>query len=126
MRRKAIAGLVWSVLYGVLLSNAACGGLKEEECLKIRGQAFDILNDQNRDAPHTCGDDADCHASEWPGCPMPINTKNKDRIAPLKAKFDEGKCKDEPMQCPEAPLMYCKQGLCVKKHVAGEKGNVTK
>lgn len=120
--RKVVGGLVWAASFFCV---AACG-LSEEECLKIRGEAFDIINDQARDSPHTCADDADCHASEWPGCPMPINTKNRDKIAPLKKKFDEGKCTDEEQKCPETPLMYCKQGLCVKKHEAGEKGNVAK
>ena len=123
MRRKVIAVLVGSLSLWAL---AACHDLSETECLKLRGQAFDILNDQNHDHPQTCADDADCYASEWPGCPMPINGKNKDRITPIKDKFDKGNCKEPASQCPDTPLMYCKQGLCVSKHVAGEKGNTTK
>jgi hypothetical protein len=104
---------------------AACG-LKEEECLKIRGEAYDIVNDAKMENPHTCGEDADCEPSEWPGCAMPVNLKNRDRIAPLKVKFDEGSCVEPTQECPDKPLMYCKQGLCVKQHKAGETGKVTK
>jgi hypothetical protein len=118
-----MAGLVWSVLVvGMLAGSSGCG-LSEEECLKIRGEAFDILNDHARENPHTCADDAACNASEWPGCAMPVNTKNLEKIGPLKAKFDEGNCTEPPAECPEVPVMYCKQGLCVKLHSAGEKGN---
>lgn len=145
MRRKAIAGAATptpcpsstrpprglsALLFGAgfLLSVAmlpACNELKEEECLKIRGEAYDIVNDAKMENPHTCADDADCDASSWPGCAMPINVKNRDRIAVFKEQFDKGSCKEPEQQCPEPPLMYCKQGLCVKEHKAGEKGNVT-
>jgi hypothetical protein len=123
MRRKVIAGLAWALVAGVAF--VACDDLSEEECLKIRGEAYDIVNDQNRDNPHTCADDTDCFATEWPGCPMPVNTKNKEKIDELKKKFDKGGCKEPASECPETPLMYCKQGLCVKKHEAGEKGKTT-
>ena len=53
---------------------------------------------------------------------MPLNSKNRAKVLPLKEKFDEGKCVEPPTECPEVPLIYCKQGLCVKKHEAGEKG----
>ncbi len=119
MRRKVIAALVLSALSSVL----ACDELSEVECLKIRGEAYDIINDHQRENPQTCGDDADCYASDWPGCAMPVNTKNRDRIAPHREKFDKGSCEEPKQECPEIPLMYCKQGLCVKKHLAGEKGN---
>lgn len=99
----------------------ACNDLDKEACLKLRGEAYDIVNEA-----HTCNDDADCLPSEWPGCAKPLNTKNQDRITPIKQKFDEGSCEDEAQTCPETPLIYCKQGLCVSLHEAGEAGNPSK
>ncbi len=119
MRRIGLSGLL--VWVAAVATVAGCDSLSKEECLKVRGEAFDIVNEA-----HTCNDDADCLATEWPGCAKPINNKNQDRITPLKEKFDKGKCEDEKNTCPEVPLMYCKQGLCVSKHEAGEAGNPAK
>jgi len=110
MGRLTLAGLTV-----VVVGTAGCG-LSESECMGLRSQAFDIINES-----HTCNDDADCLASEWPGCGKPLNTKNEGRVKPIQAKFDEGKCKEPERQCREIPEVYCKQGLCVfRESVGGE------
>ncbi len=116
MRRKVVLGLsTWFVSVAVV----ACDDLSVQECDKLRAEAYEILNEA-----HTCNDDADCLPSDWPGCAKPLNTKNHERMAPFKEKFDAGSCTEpSDITCPDVPLMYCKQGLCVAKHEAGESGN---
>jgi hypothetical protein len=109
--RREVSCLVAAV---VLL---ACNSLSDKECTAIRSEAYDILNEA-----HTCGEDGDCLPSEWPGCSKPLSNKNNDRIAPLKDRFDKGSCVEQHDTCPDTPLVYCKQGLCVFRHEAGEKG----
>jgi len=103
-------------LAAALVCGVGCN-LGDEECLKLRGAAYDIINEA-----HTCNDDADCFPSEWPGCPRPANMKNIARVKDYKGKFDDGGCKEEQSSCPDTPEVYCKQGLCVFRHKAGEKG----
>lgn len=111
-----LAAMTFLVTGLAAVGISGCGGLDEKECLKLRGEAFEIVNEA-----HPCGSDADCELSSWPGCERPISSKNKARIDPLAAKFTEGKCKDEEArECPEPPTVYCKQGLCVFRHEAGE------
>lgn len=98
---------------GLVVSLAGCG-LSESECRALRSEAYDIINES-----HTCNDDTDCNASEWPGCGKPLNTKNESRVEPLKGKFDEGKCTEPPSECREVPEVYCKQGLCVFRETVG-------
>ncbi len=107
--RWVLAGAV----VGIVVSLAGCG-LSEDECMALRSQAFDVINES-----HTCNDDTDCAASEWPGCGKPLNIKNEARVTALKAKFDEGKCTEPASQCREVPEVYCKQGLCVFRETAG-------
>lgn len=117
MRREAKGFLVWALC---VMGAASCG-LSEEECLKVRGQAFEILNE-----PHTCNDDSGCQFSDWPGCPKPASRKNQERIDGLRKQFIDGSCKDEDTGCREPPDVYCKQGLCVFREVAGGTPNPTK
>jgi len=98
---------------GLLPSAVGCG-LSEQECMALRSEAFDIINES-----HTCNDDTDCIASEWPGCGKPLNLKNESRVTPLKGKFDEGKCAEPASECREIPEVYCKQGLCVFRETVG-------
>ncbi len=121
MRREANGRLGWSVVASALLLGGAACGKSEEECLKIRGEAFDILNE-----PHTCNDDSGCQFSIWPGCAKPVSRKNQERIDALKASFDDGSCQDEASTCREPPDVYCKQGLCVFREVPGGTQNPTK
>jgi hypothetical protein len=85
--------------------------MEPEQCDKIRGEAFTLLN-----KAHHCADDKDCRQSDWPGCAKPINNKDFDVIKPMADQFKEGKC-EEPkgIECGEAPESYCKQGLCVHR-----------
>jgi hypothetical protein len=82
--------------------------LSDEECLKVRTEAFDVINES-----HVCGDDADCEPTRWPGCGKPVNTKNLARVDPMQDKFDKSGCKDDAQECRPTPEVYCKQGLCV-------------
>ena len=120
MRRKGDVGPLNLVLRGLLcaavLSLPVACGLDEKECTALRTQAFEILNE-----PHTCNDDVDCVGSEWPGCTKQLNKKNLARIAPLKEKFEKGKCEEPKTECREIPEIYCKQGLCVFREKAAEK-----
>ena len=112
MRREAKlapAALGW-LLVG-LIAAAGCN-LSDEECLKVRTEAFDIINES-----HVCGDDSDCYRTEWPGCGKPVSSKNLARLDPLQEKFDTGGCKEEPADCRNAPEVYCKQGLCVLREL---------
>lgn len=91
-------------------------GLSSEECLKLRGDAYQVVNEA-----HTCNDDGDCHQSEWPGCAKPISSKNKARVDVHQAKYDKGGCTDDEDSCSQPPEVYCKQGLCVFRYLAGDK-----
>jgi len=91
-----------------------CDRLSETECLGLRSEAFDVVNES-----HPCADDTDCRATEWPLCPKPSSTKNYQRIAAVKAKFDKGKCTEPEKKCRETPEVYCKQGLCVFRERPG-------
>jgi len=109
---------------GVIVLVATLGvgcGLSEEECLKLRGEAYEVLN-----APHTCNDDTGCMFSNWPGCAKPLGRKNESKIADIRAKFDAGKCFESPPECREPPDVYCKQGLCVFRERPGGASNPNK
>lgn len=129
--RWLLGGLGWSLSLvpvlglGALASLAGCNDLSEEECNQLRGQAFEIINVQCDDClPHTCNDDTDCIGTTWPGCIKPVNKKNLDKITVIEDKSKKGSCKEEEQTCPDAPDVYCKQGLCVFRHRPGESGNV--
>jgi len=98
------------------LLGPGCGhSLSQEECDALRGNAFDIVNEA-----HTCDSDADCRASDWPGCSKPVSKKNSDRINEHKVKFTAGSCKEPQAACRPTPEIYCKQGLCVfREQTAG-------
>jgi hypothetical protein len=87
--------------------------LPPEECDKLRGQAFELLN-----KAQPCASDADCRQSEWPGCERPVNGKTVEAIKQMKTTYTEGKCEEKKMDCRKAPTVYCKQGLCVHKEAA--------
>lgn len=115
MRRKAkvVAGSFgWTL---ALVVASGCNTADSKECESLRGQAFDIIN-----TAHVCADDADCVPTSWPGCSKPVNSKNKARVVELKEKFDKGKCVEAEAKCRETPEIYCKQGLCVFRELAGQ------
>jgi hypothetical protein len=104
----------------VALWVAAGCGKSEEECLQVRGQAFELIN-----SPHTCNDDTNCMFSVWPGCAKPVNKRNDATLAKLKEESDNGGCIDEASTCREPPDVYCKQGLCVFRERPGGTQNPT-
>jgi hypothetical protein len=93
----------------------ACNKLSDDECLGVRTEAFDIINQA-----HTCNDDTECEVSAWPGCGKPVSSKNQALITPIKEKFDKGSCKEPEGSCREPPEVYCKQGLCVFREKPGQ------
>jgi hypothetical protein len=125
--QRLLGGLGWGgcLTLGALALLSGCNDLSEEECLKLRGQAYEIINVQcDGCLPHTCNDDTDCIGTTWPGCIKPVNKKNLEKVSALEKKFKEGSCKEEEQTCPDAPDVYCKQGLCVFRHRPGESGRV--
>jgi hypothetical protein len=91
-----------------------CGKMSTAECDKVRTDAFDIVNEA-----HTCDSDEDCVSTAWPGCSKPVSRKNGDRIKPIQEKFNAGKCEEPKLDCRPTPEIYCKQGLCVFRELAG-------
>lgn len=91
--------------------------MEPEECDKVRGEAFQMLN-----KAQPCATDADCKQSEWPGCEKPVNGKTSDALKPLQTKFTEGKCEEKKIECRKPPPVYCKQGLCVHREPGVEEG----
>ena len=114
MRRKAAAAAALALWVG-----SGCNKLSEDECAGLRTQAFDVINNDDKKAPHTCNDDSECMPTEWPLCPKPVNNKNYERIAAIKKRFDDGSCKEPAKECRETPEVYCKQGLCVFREKPG-------
>ena len=95
----------------IALSAIACESKMEpQQCDKLRGDAFDLLNKAQK-----CDTDADCRGSEWPGCSKPVSNGTFDQIKPMKAEYTKGKCEEPKVECKEAPTVYCKQGLCVHR-----------
>ena len=83
-------------------------------CDKLRGEAFEMLNK----AQH-CNGDNDCRPSAWPGCSKPLSEKTHGAIQPLSAAFTKGECEEPKSECREPLEVYCKQGLCVVRELAG-------
>lgn len=108
-----VSSVGWALAF---LGALGCGNkLDDAKCEVLRSEAFDIIN-----AAHVCADDADCVPTSWPGCAKPVSSKNKTRVAELKEKFDQGKCVEAKANCRETPEIYCKQGLCVFRELAGQ------
>jgi len=106
----SVAG--WLVAF---VTAVGCNSVDKSQCESFRGEAFDIIN-----TAHVCADDADCVPTNWPGCSKPVNSKNKARVLEIKDKFDKGKCVEDKATCRETPEIYCKQGLCVFRELAGQ------
>jgi hypothetical protein len=99
------------------LWGGCSNSLDKNECLKIRSDAFELLNK----AQH-CNNDADCRQSDWPGCPKPLSQETYGKIRPMKEAFTKGKCEDPKADCREPPEVYCKQGLCVHREKGTPEG----
>ena len=111
--------LAWALL--AALAAGCKGGLDETACTDLRGQAFEVIN-----KAHTCNSDADCRGTDWPGCSKPINGKHFAKVAVFKGKFVKGQCTEGKESCRDAPEIYCKQGLCVFRELAGGAPNPKK
>jgi hypothetical protein len=111
-----LAALALAVV-AVPLASACSNTLEPKECLKIREEAFDLLNK----AQH-CNNDAECRQSDWPGCAKPLSMATHDKIKPMKESFTKGKCEEAKVDCRDAPEVYCKQGLCVHREKGTPEG----
>ncbi|MBM4374866.1 MAG: hypothetical protein FJ095_07260 [Deltaproteobacteria bacterium] len=113
MKKEAMAVVGWTVAF---FSASGCSNkLEDAQCEVLRGQAFEVIN-----SAHVCADDADCVPTNWPGCAKPVSSKNKARVLEFKEKFDQGKCVEAKATCRDTPEIYCKQGLCVFRELAGQ------
>jgi hypothetical protein len=119
MRRKATLAAALCLLG--LLALAGCNKLSQEECDALRTQAFDIVNDEQKQSPQACADDVDCMPTPWPGCSRPVNKKNLATVEELEQQFRRGECTEpEPARPCDQLEVYCKQGLCVHRHLREE------
>ena len=91
--------------------------LDPKECLKLREDAFELLNN----AQH-CNNDTECRQSDWPGCAKPLSQESYGKIKPMKDSFTKGKCQETKADCREPPEVYCKQGLCVHREKGTPEG----
>ncbi len=103
--------------FAIPMWGACSNTLEPKECLKLREDAFELLNK----AQH-CNTDADCRLSDWPGCAKPLSMATYDKIKPMKAASAKGKCEEAKIDCREAPEVYCKQGLCVHREKGTPEG----
>ena len=109
---RAVLALVAVLGLALPLSSGCSSSMEPQQCNQIRGDAFDLVNK----AQH-CNDDKDCRQSEWPGCAKPLSNETFDKIKPMRAEFDKGKCVETKSECKPPPVVYCKQGLCVHREV---------
>ncbi len=82
-----------------------------QACGKLRESAFEIVNQA-----HQCSTDADCKASEWPGCTKPISASAVDKIHPMMETYTKGKCEEPKSNCKPAPPIFCQEGLCAFRY----------
>lgn len=114
--RHAAAALVLAA-GSPILAGGCSNELDPKQCTQLRVDAFELLNK----AQH-CNSDADCRASDWPGCSKPLSNETGDKIKTMKDAFDKGKCVEPKAECREPPPVYCKQGLCVHKEKGTPEG----
>jgi hypothetical protein len=111
------AAVVLAAISALPLASGCSSSLDPKECLKLREDAFELLNK----AQH-CNDDKDCSQSSWPGCAKPQSKETLDKITPMKDSFTKGKCEEPKSDCREPPQVYCKQGLCVHREKGTPEG----
>ena len=99
--------LLFAVLGGLSLGCS----MDPKECAKRREASFDLIN-----TPNYCKTDADCKASEWPGCPKPINQTTLDKLRETMLACKKGKCEEHPLRCDPPPAVYCQEGLCTFRY----------
>jgi hypothetical protein len=100
------------LLLAFVLLPAACSKMDPQECMKVRDQAFELINQANN-----CSSDADCKPTEWPGCKKPVSGENFAKIHGMMETFQKGKCEEKPNQCPkDSPPTYCAEGICAFRY----------
>ena len=99
------------------LSGGCSNEMEQKQCLKLREDAFDLVNK----AQH-CNNDGECRQSDWPGCAKPVSSETHGKIKPMKDSFAKGKCAESKSDCREPPEVYCKQGLCVHREKGTPEG----
>jgi hypothetical protein len=104
-------------LGGLVLAGGCSNTMEPKECLKLREDAFELVNK----AQH-CDTDTDCRQSDWPGCPKPMSSKTFGDVKPMKESFQKGKCEEPKSDCREPPEVYCKVGLCVHREKGTPEG----
>ena len=115
--RLSLAPLALAALAAPLWSGCS-SNLEPNECLKIRVDAFELLNK----AQH-CNNDTECRQSDWPGCAKPVSMETHGKIRPMKESFTKGKCEEKKEDCREPPEVFCKQGLCVHREKGTPEGS---
>jgi hypothetical protein len=115
---SAFLSLAAAFALALPLTGGCSNEMDPKECDKIRGEAFDLLNK----AQH-CDTDKDCVQSDWPGCAKPLSNATADKIGPMKAAYQKGKCAEPASECKEPPPVYCKQGLCVHREKGTAEGS---
>jgi len=118
-RRSALAPLALAAFAALALPlwSGCSSDLDQNACLKLREDAFEVLNK----AQH-CNNDSECRQSDWPGCAKPESQASFDKIKPSKDAFTKGKCVEAKADCREPPEVFCKQGLCVHREKGTPEG----
>jgi hypothetical protein len=101
----------WAWLWLAGVASLGCSKLDAKECAKLRETAFEIVNQA-----HQCTTDADCKASEWPGCAKPISAMSVEKIRPSMDTYKKGKCEEPSVNCKPTPPIFCQEGLCAFRY----------
>ena len=116
LARWPLTPLALAALVAPLWSGCS-NSLDENQCSKLREDAFELLNK----AQH-CNSDTDCRQSDWPGCAKPVSQESHGKIGAMKDTFTKGKCEEKKADCREPPEVFCKQGLCVHREKGTPEG----
>jgi hypothetical protein len=111
MARKGSGGLSLLLVGVTGLYALGCSKLDPKECAKLRESAFELVNQA-----HQCTTDADCKASEWPGCVKPISATSVEKIRPMRDSYQKGKCEEPKTECKPSPPIFCQEGLCAFRY----------
>jgi hypothetical protein len=98
-------------LAALCVAPLACSKMDKKECSKLREDAFAIINSAS-----VCTSDADCKASEWPGCAKAVSASGFATIHGTMEAFKAGKCEEKPNDCKPTPQVFCQEGLCAFKY----------
>ena len=94
------------------IAGAALGcSMDPKQCFQLRDSSYQLINQ-----PNYCRDDAECKASEWPGCSKPINQASFDKIHASMLSSKKGKCQEQALKCDPPPPVFCQEGLCTFRY----------